>query len=248
MGKTKIEWADRSWNPVTGCDKVSPGCKNCYAERMAHRLQRMGQPKYIAGFQVMTHHDCLREPFEWAKPSRVFVCSMGDLFHEEVPFEFIDIAFAVMGARPIHHFLVLTKRPERMLEYARWRSLPWPKNVHAGVTIESNKYVYRADLLREVPAQVRFISAEPLLGSLSKLDLTDIDQVIAGGEAGPGARGMDAEWVWDLRDRCVENDTLFFFKQWGGPNKKKAGRMLDGRTWDELPEGPRLLELGELVR
>lgn len=247
MASTKIEWADDVWNPVTGCTKISVGCKNCYAERMANRLRLMGQPKYADGFRVTTHRDSLSDPWTWYKPRRVFVCSMSDLFHEDVPFGFIGTAFAVMQATAQHHYLVLTKRPERMLEFALAMKRPWPKNVHAGVSVENNDHVYRADILRQVPARFRFVSAEPLLGPLDQLDLNGIDQLIVGGESGPGARPMEAEWVRDLRDRCVNSDTMFFFKQWGGTNKKKAGRVLDGRTWDEMPPAPRFLELGEWV-
>lgn len=234
MATTRIDWADSVWNPVTGCTKVSPGCKNCYAQKMAHRLKAMGQRKYIAGFEVMTHHDALTEPLGWKKPQRVFVCSMGDLFHEDVPFEFIAEVFAVAASTPRHTYLVLTKRPERMLEYAK--ILSWPANVWAGTSVENNDYVHRADLLRQIPAPVRFISAEPLLGPLPDLDLTGIDQLIVGGESGPGWRPMEVEWARELRDRCIDENVSFFFKQYAELHPKALGRELNGRIWDQMPE------------
>lgn len=233
MADSKIQWTDKVWNPVTGCTKTSPACKNCYAETMARRLKAMGQRKYIAGFEVMTHHDALSEPLRWKKPKFVFVCSMGDLFHTDVPFEFIAEVFTVMAATPHHTYLMLTKRPERMLEFAE--SHTWPVNVWAGTSVENNDYVHRADLLRQVPAPVRFISAEPLLGPLPDLDLDGIDWLIVGGESGPGWRPMDVNWARDLRNRCIDEGVAFFFKQHAGFMPRNLGRELDGREWNGVP-------------
>lgn len=234
MGKTKIQWTGSTWNPVTGCSKTSAGCANCYALTMAKRLKAMGQPKYRNEFRVTMHPDCLTEPNRWRKPRLAFVCSMADLFHADVTDAFIGDVFDVMRSTPKHTYQVLTKRPDRMVSFAE--NIEWPANVWAGVTIEANAYVERADSLREIPARVRFVSAEPLLDSLPDLDLTGIDQLIVGGESGRRSRPMNPEWVRDLRDRCAGEKVSFFFKQWGGVNKKLAGRELDGRTWDEMPQ------------
>lgn len=228
-----IEWTESTWNPVTGCTKISPGCAHCYAERMARRLQAMGQPNYRHGFRVTLHEHMLEHPLRWTKPQVVFVNSMSDLFHEDVPLSFISRVFDVMQRAGQHLFQVLTKRSERLRELAP--SLHWPDNVWMGVTVESDDYRHRIDDLRTVPAARRFLSLEPLLGPLPGLDLADIDWVIVGGESGPGARPMDSAWVVDLKQQCTRANVPFFFKQWGGFNKKKNGRLLEGRTWDQMP-------------
>jgi protein gp37 len=233
MSTTTIEWTEATWNPVTGCSKISPGCANCYAERMARRLQAMGQPNYRDGFAVRTHEHMLKLPSTWVKPRMVFVNSMGDLFHEEVPIKFIQTVFSVMHDTPRHTFQLLTKRANRLAEVAS--QLTWPDNVWMGVTVEDDEHVGRVDLLRSVPARVRFLSIEPLLGPLPSLNLDSVDWVIVGGESGPGARHMDGQWVTQIHDLCVSSGIPFFFKQWGGVRKKLAGRLLDNRTWDEVP-------------
>jgi protein gp37 len=233
VSASRIEWTEVTWNPVTGCSKISAGCANCYAERMARRLQAMGQRNYARGFQVTTHEEMLERPLTWARPSTVFVNSMSDLFHEDVPADFIARVFAVMDAAQRHTFQVLTKRSGRLAALAA--VLPWPGNVWAGVSVESADYLRRIDDLRLVPAVVRFVSLEPLLGPLPALDLTGIDWVIVGGESGPGARPVDPDWVREIRDQCLSAGVPFFFKQWGGTRKKAAGRLLDGRAWDEMP-------------
>ena len=230
---SQIEWTESTWNPVTGCTKVSPGCTHCYAERMARRLKAMGQPNYRNGFQVTMHEHAVNLPLGWKRPQMVFVNSMSDLFHEDVPVDFIRRVFDVMQQADRHLFQILTKRSARVSELAPL--LPWPANVWMGVTVESRDYIHRIDDLRQVPAAVRFLSLEPLLGPLPGLDLTDIDWVIVGGESGPGARAMAEAWALDLRDQCRRAGVAFFFKQWGGVNKKKAGRLLGGRTWDQMP-------------
>lgn len=234
---SQIEWTESTWNPVTGCTKISLGCAHCYAERMANRLQAMGQPNYRNGFRVTVHEHALGLPLRWRKPQVIFVNSMSDLFHEHVPIDFILRVFDVMGRADWHLFQVLTKRSRRLAERAQL--LPWADNVWMGVTVESAEYVHRIDDLRLVPAAVRFLSLEPLLGPLSSLDLEGIDWVIVGGESGPGARPMAEGWALDIRDQCRRAGVPFFFKQWGGRNKKKAGRLLDGRTWDQMPERSR---------
>lgn len=235
MAQSKIEWTESTWNPVTGCNKVSPGCKNCYAERMALRLQAMGQSNYRNGFDLTLHEHMLERPLQWKKPQLIFVNSMSDLFHEDIPLEYIQRVFDVMQRASWHNFQVLTKRSERLAQLSPY--LVWPDNVWMGVSVETQKYTYRIQHLRQTNAYVKFLSLEPLLGSLQNLDLRDIDWVIAGGESGPNARSMREEWVTEIRDQCVAADTLFFFKQWGGKNKKKTGRTLQGRTWDQLPLG-----------
>jgi len=226
-----IEWTQSTWNPVTGCTKISPGCKHCYAERLAKRLQAMGQRHYENGFAVTLHEDALRIPLSWTKPQMVFVNSMSDLFHERVPESFIQRVFAVMRQASQHTFQILTKRSAR-LERLR---IDWPTNVWVGVSVETKDYLFRIDPLRNVPAGVRFVSFEPLLGPLGRINLEGIDWAIVGGESGPGARPMQSEWVIEIREQCLAANVAFFFKQWGGVNKKKAGRVLDGRTWDEMP-------------
>ena len=230
---SRIEWTESTWNPMTGCTKISPGCKNCYAERLALRLQAMGKRNYANGFRLTMHEDMLSRPLSWKKPRMIFVNSMSDLFHRDVPLEFIQKVFAVMREAWWHQFQVLTKRSERLLELNP--SLNWPSNVWMGVSVENQDYTFRIDELRKTDAETKFLSLEPLLGPLPQLDLDGIHWVIAGGESGPGARLMKQEWVLGIRDQCVAAETPFFFKQWGGTNKKRAGRLLQGRTWDELP-------------
>lgn len=231
--KTQIEWTQATWNPVTGCTKVSEGCRNCYAQRMSKRLQAMGQANYRDGFQVRIHEHMLSRPLQWKKPQTVFVNSMSDLFHCQVPEEFIHRVFDVMATARHHIFQVLTKRSERLLELAD--ELPWPDNVWMGVSVENLSVAERIERLRRIPAAVKFLSLEPLLGPLPELDLRGIDWVIVGGESGPGARAMSSEWVLGIRDQCVRTGVPFFFKQWGGTRKKKNGNELQGRTWQELP-------------
>lgn len=231
--KTSIEWTEYTWNPVTGCSKISPGCRNCYAERMAKRLQAMGQPNYAGGFKVALHDHVLNAPFGWKRPAVVFVNSMSDMFHEVVPEEFIQKAMDVMRQASRHQYQILTKRAERLAEIGP--SISWPDNVWMGVSIENNDYTYRMNCLRKTNARVKFLSIEPLLGPIPELDLSGIDWVIVGGESGPRARPMKREWVIEIRNQCVEADVPFFFKQWGGANKKKAGRKLEGRTWNQMP-------------
>lgn len=228
-----IEWTESTWNPVTGCNKISPGCKHCYAERMAQRLLAMGQPNYLNGFELTLQPQMLDLPLQWKRPQTIFVNSMSDLFHEDVPLRYIRRVFSVMRRAHWHRFQVLTKRADRLS--AIDTDLEWPDNVWMGVSVESAKYVDRIDHLRTTRARVKFLSLEPLLGPLRDLDLRSIDWVIVGGESGPGARPMDASWVTEIRDQCTAAEVAFFFKQWGGTNKKRAGRILDGRTWDEMP-------------
>lgn len=229
-----IEWTEATWNPVTGCTKISPGCKHCYAERMAERLQAMGQRNYARGFELTVQPHMLELPLQWKKPQRVFVNSMSDLFHVDVPVEYIQQVFDVMSRAHWHRFQVLTKRADRLRAVAP--RLRWPANVWMGVSVESSAYRHRIDDLRAVPAHTRFLSLEPLLGPLTALNLSGIDWVIVGGESGPGARPMDPAWVADLRDQCLVADVPFFFKQWGGQNKKVTGRVLDGREWNQMPD------------
>lgn len=229
-----IEWTESTWNPVTGCTKVSPGCKHCYAERMAKRLQAMGQASYANGFKLTLQEQNLELPLTWKRPQRIFVNSMSDLFHEDVPVEFIRRVFDVMRRADWHRFQILTKRSERLLQLDS--VLPWGPHIWMGVSVENAKYTGRIDHLRQTKAHVKFLSLEPLLGPLSNLDLAGIHWIIVGGESGPGARPMAEEWAKDIRDQSVRAGVAFFFKQWGGTNKKKAGRLLDGRTWDETPE------------
>lgn len=240
MGKSAIEWTDETWNPVTGCDKVSPGCDNCYAERMANRLLAMGNPRYRNGFNVTLHWDKISDPLRWAKPRVVFVNSMSDLFHPDVPETFITDVFDVMRQAERHTFQVLTKRAQRAQQVLD--GVDVPDNVWIGTSIENDRYVFRADYLRKIDAHTRFLSCEPLLGPLPSLDLTDIGWVIVGGESGPGHRPIEAGWVHDLRDRCLAEGVPFFFKQWGGHTSKAGGRTLDGRTWDQMPHPNEILQ------
>lgn len=228
-----IEWTESTWNPVTGCNKISPGCKHCYAERMAERLQAMGQPNYRNGFRLTLQPQMLELPLQWKRPQTIFVNSMSDLFHKNVPLHYVKSVFDVMRRAHWHRFQVLTKRADRLAELDP--ELEWPANVWMGVSVENADYVDRIDNLRRTRATVKFLSLEPLLGPLPGLDLRGIDWAIVGGESGPGARPMDPRWVTEIRDQCVAARVAFFFKQWGGTNKKRTGRTLDGRTWDEMP-------------
>ena len=234
---SSIEWTETTWNPVTGCTKISHGCKNCYADRMSHRLQAMGVAKYRDGFSVAVHPSVLRDPLSWRKPRLVFVNSMSDLFHQNVPSVFIEAVFEVMNRASHHTFQVLTKRPSRVSHLNS--RLRWTPNIWLGTSIESEPWLSRLDFLRETDAQTKFLSLEPLLGPLPSLTLREVDWVIAGGESGPGARQMQPNWVRDIRDTCVESGVPFFFKQWGGVFKKRTGRILDGRVWDQFPETQR---------
>jgi protein gp37 len=228
-----IEWTEATWNPLTGCTKISPGCKHCYAEQMAKRLQAMGQRNYINGFNLAMHEHAVELPLSWKRPQTIFVNSMSDLFQEEVPPNFIARVFDVMCRAKWHRFQVLTKRSGRLLDLSQ--SLPWEPHIWQGVSVENEDYVFRIDDLRRTNARIKFLSLEPLLGPLRRLDLRGIDWVIVGGESGPGARWMDVSWVTDIRDQCRDAGVPFFFKQWGGVRKKRTGRTLDGRTWDEMP-------------
>jgi protein gp37 len=230
---SSIEWTDATWNPVTGCTKISPGCKFCYAERMAKRLEAMGQPRYRHGFRLTLQPDVLEVPLHWKKPRMIFINSMSDLFHSDVPLDYIRQCFDVMQQARQHVFQVLTKRPERVAEVAD--SLPWPENVWMGTSVENAEYVWRVRELAKVPAYVRFLSIEPLLGPIRRLPLKGIHWVIVGGESGPGAREMKHEWVTTIRDQCVHRGVPFFFKQWGGVQKSRTGRELDGTTWSQTP-------------
>lgn len=236
MRATKIEWTESTWNPVTGCTKISAGCANCYAERMAKRLRAMGQPNYRNGFKVTCHAHALEQPLTWKTPKMIFVNSMSDLFHEDVPDDFISSVFDVMKRAHWHRFQVLTKRDERLAELAS--RLEWPTNVWMGVSVENKLAKRRIKSLQAIPAAVRFLSIEPLLESLGRIRLTGIHWVIVGGESGPGARPMEEAWVLEVKNQCDAAKVPFFFKQWGGVNKKKAGRILYGRTWEGLPVTP----------
>lgn len=232
-GKTKIEWTESSWNPITGCSPISPGCAHCYAARFAKRLQAMGNPRYKNAFEVTIHEDLINAPLSWKKPQMIFVNSMSDLFHDDVPTEIIKRIFDTMNKAPAHTFQVLTKRAERLAELAP--ELQWSDNIWMGVSIENQDMIFRSDLLRQTDAHIKFISAEPLLSSLDGLNLEGIDWLIVGGESGPGCRPMKKEWVLDLKNLCEATDTAFFFKQWGGTNKKKAGSLLDGKMYKNYP-------------
>lgn len=252
--RTAIEWTEATWNPVTGCTKISPGCKFCYAERLAERLRRMRNPRYRNGFGLTLHPDQLHLPLTWREPRRIFVNSMSDLFHDTVPLRFVDDVFQVMARARHHIFQVLTKRPDRLVLWHRgaWGMKPIPPNVWMGVSVESAAYAWRVERLRQVEARVRFISAEPLLGPIGDLDLNGIDWLIAGGESGgapdralvhrsesglrPKAEAV--RWVRGLRDLCQRCGVAFFFKQWGGPTPKAGGRLLDGQEWSEYPPEP----------
>lgn len=231
--KSAIEWTDSTWNPVTGCTKVSPGCKNCYAETLAARLQRMGNRRYERGFAVTLQPDQVTLPLRWRRPRRVFVNSMSDLFHEAIPEEYILQVFEVMSQARQHVFQILTKRAERLAALAPL--MPWTPNIWQGVSIESADYLSRIKYLKKVPAAVRFLSVEPLLGPIRRLPLDGIQWVIVGGESGPRHRPIDPDWVRSIRNQCVSSRVPFFFKQWGGRVAKSGGRFLDGRSWDQMP-------------
>ena len=229
-----IEWTEATWNPLTGCNKISPGCKNCYAEKLSYRLQKMGQHNYRNGFALTLHHHALEIPLKWKKPKVIFVNSMSDLFHKEVPLSFIKKVFKVMNQCPQHQFQILTKRAEQLQKIAP--QLKWTDNIWMGVSVENKNYIKRIDTLLKTKAKIKFLSLEPLLGPLKGLKLKGIDWVIVGGESGPKARPVQAEWIMQIRDQCVAQKTPFFFKQWGGVRKHKTGRQLEGRTWDEMPK------------
>lgn len=234
MANTSIEICDKVWNPVTGCTQISAGCKHCYAERMATRLRAMGQANYANGFRVTLQPHMLELPLSWKKPSVIFVNSMSDLFHEEIPASYIERVFEVMARAPRHTFQIITKRHDRLAELGR--DLRWTENVWMGVSVENGDNVHRVDALRKVEAKLRFICFEPLLGPIPKFDLTGIGWAIVGGESGPKARPLEEAWVLDLRDRFRSRGIPFFFKQWGGTNKKKTGRLLQGKIWDQMPQ------------
>ena len=233
-GKTKIEWTECSWNPITGCSKISDGCKNCYAERLSKRLVAMKNPRYINGFDVTIHSDLIEAPKKWKTPRKIFVNSMSDLFHEKVPEQTILDIFETMNDCPQHQFQILTKRPERLKELNP--KINWTSNIWMGVTVESHKYLDRINYLRDSNAKIKFVSAEPLLDDLIGLDLLGIDWIIVGGESGPGARKMEKQWVDNIKTVARQNKTAFFFKQWGGTNKNKNGRELDGKIYSEYPQ------------
>jgi protein gp37 len=230
---TKIEWTEATWNPMTGCSKASLGCKNCYAEKLAYRLQRMGNKKYSHGFEFTIHPEAFNDPLRWKKPLSIFVNSMSDSFHETCPEKYIQMLFRVMKEAKHHQFHVLTKRSKRMKDLSS--KLSWTPNIWMGVTVESNEYQYRIEHLRAVPAKIKFLSFEPLLGPIQGLNLEGINWVIVGGESGTNSRPMKDEWVISIKDACRKFKIPFFFKQWGGFNKKKAGRTLCGRVWNEKP-------------
>lgn len=233
MGKSKIEWTERTWNPTTGCKKISQGCKFCYAETFTKRLKAMGLQKYKNGFEIALHPSVLKQPYSW-RPSLIFVNSMSDLFHEKVPYSFIKQVFHVMVDCPQHNFQILTKRAERLEALAP--SLPWPKNVWIGVSIENKDNLFRIKHLRHVDASIKFLSIEPLLGPLGCIDLEGVNWVIVGGESGPKARPMKESWVIDIKKQCDSQNVPFFFKQWGGTSKKKNGRLLNGKVYNHMPK------------
>ena len=228
-----IEWTEATWNPITGCTKTSPGCHNCYAERMARRLRAMENPHYANGFSLTLHEDTLEIPFRWRKPRMIFVNSMSDLFHEGVPQGFIQKVFDVMRDASWHTYQILTKRSCRAGELAE--SIEWPPNVWMGVSVENCDYAYRIDHLRQTGSHIKFLSLEPMLGPMPRMNLNGIDWVIVGGESGPHARPMRKEWAVDVKDQCQSVGIPFFFKQWGGVQRKRNGRLLEGRTWDQMP-------------
>lgn len=257
MSKSRIEWTEATWNPVAGCTVISPGCTNCYAMRLAARLEAMGQPKYanttrVSGGRakwngrIVLDPKALAAPREWKTGRMIFVNSMSDIFHDDVPLDFLRQIFQVMQETPQHTYQVLTKRAENLERNAR--ELPWPDNIWMGVSVENADYTWRIDHLRRTPAQTKFVSLEPLLGPLDKLKLEEIDWAIAGGESGPGARSMQPEWVRSIRDQCVKAGVAFHFKQWGGVNKKRTGRTLDGRVWNEWPREKRPAHLNEQMQ
>jgi protein gp37 len=233
MAQSSIEWTEMTWNPTTGCNKISAGCKYCYAEVMSRRLQAMGIDKYKDGFKLRMHEDALLIPYGWKSPKIVFVNSMSDMFHKDVPLEFIQRVFKTMNENPQHTFQVLTKRSDILLKYHK--SLNWTHNIWMGVSVEDARVKHRIDDLRQINARTKFLSLEPLIGPLPKMNLKKIDWVIVGGESGRKPRPMNVDWVLDIQQQCTKSKVAFFFKQWGGTNKKKAGRVLNGRTYDEMP-------------
>ncbi|HEY9777752.1 MAG TPA: phage Gp37/Gp68 family protein [Planktothrix sp.] len=230
---SSIEWTDATWNPVTGCTKISPGCAHCYAETFAERFRGVPGHPYEQGFDLKLWPDRLLLPGTWKKPKRIFVNSMSDLFHKDVPEEYVKKVFDVMNEVTRHQYQVLTKRSERLAELSS--QLKWGKNIWMGVSVENAQYTYRIDDLRKTGAHVKFLSVEPLLGPIPEMNLKGIDWVIVGGESGHGARQVSEDWIVEIRDQCKAANVPFFFKQWGGRNKKKAGRLLEGRTWDDMP-------------
>lgn len=233
MAQSHIEWTEMTWNPTTGCNKLSAGCKFCYAEVMSKRLQGMGIEKYANGFKLALHEDALNIPYTWKQPKIVFVNSMSDLFHKDIPLSFIQEVFFVMNDNPKHVFQILTKRSDILLKYNK--ELEWGPNIWMGVSVENQKVMHRIDDLRKTDAHVKFLSCEPLIGPLPNMNLKNIDWVIVGGESGRKPRPMKPEWALDILDQCETHKVKFFFKQWGGTNKKKTGRTLSGRIWDEMP-------------
>ena len=233
MSQSSIEWTEMTWNPTTGCNKISAGCKYCYAEGMTRRLEAMGVEKYKDGFQLRIHEEALLIPYSWKSPKIVFVNSMSDLFHKDVPLSFIQTVFKTMNENPQHTFQVLTKRSDVLLKYHK--ELNWTHNIWMGVSVEDKRVKYRIDHLRKTKARTKFLSLEPLIGPLARLNLKKMDWVIVGGESGRKPRPMDVNWVLDIQQQCEKANVAFFFKQWGGANKKKTGRTLNGRTYDEMP-------------
>lgn len=236
MAQSSIEWTELTWNPTTGCDKISAGCKFCYAEVMSRRLKAMGVEKYQNDFKITTHEQELETPYTWKKSRMVFVNSMSDLFHKDVPIEFIQSVFRVMRENPQHVFQILTKRADLLLYYDKEGFLEWSDNIWMGVSVENKTFMKRIDLLRQTNARTKFLSCEPLIGPLPNLDLTGIDWVIVGGESGRTPRPMKKEWVMEIKEQCGKSNVAFFFKQWGGTNKKKTGNLLDGEKYLEMPE------------
>jgi len=231
--KSKIEWTENTWNPVTGCTQVSEGCENCYAFRMATRLQKMGNAKYKNGFRLTLHEECLDEPYSWKKPARIFVNSMSDLLHADIPLAYIQKVFTVMNSNPQHIFQVLTKRANRLAEITQ--HVEWTDNIWLGVSVENDKHKDRIEALRHIPAKVKFVSFEPLLSDVESIDFSLIDWAIVGGESGWHARQMEQDWVLNIKTQCEQQNTLFYFKQWGGVRKKQTGRILLGQTLDAMP-------------
>ncbi len=233
--KTSIQWTDATWNPSTGCSKVSPGCKNCYAERLSHRLKEMRNPKYRRGFRFTLHRDALDLPLKWRKPRKIFVNSMSDLFHESMPEDFLTSCFEIMERAYWHVFQILTKRPDRMLSFTKDYG-EIPDHIWLGTSVELAMYNHRIQTLKQVPARVKFVSFEPLLGPIGQVALDGISWAIVGGESGPHHRPIKAEWIREIRKQCKEQGIAFFFKQWGGRTAKSGGRILDGKEWNEYPE------------
>jgi len=236
MAISTIEWTEMTWNPTTGCAKLTSGCKFCYAELMSKRLKAMGQVKYTNGFELTLHPETLKEPYTWKKPKMIFVNSMSDLFHKDVPVEYIQRIFRVMKDNPQHVFQILTKRADVLHYYDSEGWLDWSHNIWMGVTVEDNTVTKRIDLLRETGARVKFLSCEPLLSDLPNLNLQNIDWVIVGGESGRTPRPIKEEWVLNIQEQCNTQSVAFYFKQWGGTNKKKNGRLLKGQTYSEMPK------------